>query len=166
MDDKIAYYNDLIVRLEEIFYHELSHMVHPKMEYVGIDFLKDKNIQGKTVDEVIGNCVKVIKDAGLVEDISFSQAGAGLLLVFDVKGCIHLPMEAKLKKGFKEEGGVEPFLCPIANMILDRIINVLDYEMVYNAQMEVDADKKECRVKCAIYESMEKIGQVGDWKAA
>jgi len=164
MDEKIAYYNDLIVRLEEIFYHELSHMVHPKMEYVGIDYLKDKNIQGNTVEEVVESCIKEMKAGGLIEDMTHSIAGAGLLLILNVKGCIHVPMEAKLKKGFKGAGGVEPYLCPIANMVLDRIINLLNYEMVYNAQMEIDADKKECRVKCAIYESMEKIGQVGDWE--
>lgn len=32
MDEKIAYFNDLLVRLEEIFYHELSGMTHPKVE--------------------------------------------------------------------------------------------------------------------------------------
>ena len=38
MDEKIAYFNDLLVRFEEIFYHELSGMTHPKvLERGGID---------------------------------------------------------------------------------------------------------------------------------
>jgi len=165
MDEKIAYFNDLIVRLEEIFFQELSNMVHPKMEFVGNDFLKSKDIKGSTVEEVVDSCIKEIKAAGLIGDITYSRGGAGLLLTLNVKDCIHLPMEAKLKEGFKNEGGVAPYLCPIANMILDRILNILNFEMVYTASMEdIDVDKGQCRVKCAIYESMEKIGQVGDWK--
>lgn len=166
MDEKIAYYNDLIVRFEEIFFQELSGVVHPKVEYIGADFLKSKNIEGDTVPKVMDSCIKEMKAGGLVADISYSVGGGGLLLTLNVKDCIHIPMEAKLKEGFKNEGGVSPYLCPIANMILDRILNILHFEMVYNAQMEIDVIKKECKVKCAMYESIDKIGQIGDWKSS
>ncbi len=166
MDEKVAYFNDLLVRLEEIFYHELSGMTHPKVEYVGTDYLKGKNIPGNTVEEVVDNCIKEIKAGGLVQDITYTRGGGGILLTLNVKGCIHLPMEAKLKAGVKNEGGVSPYMCPIANMILDRILNNLKYEMVYNASLEtIDTEKGECTLKCVIYESAEKIGQVGDWRS-
>jgi hypothetical protein len=165
MDEKIAYFNDLLVRLEEIFYQELSGMVHPKVEYVGTDFLKSKSIEGNTVEQVVDNCIREIKVGGLVQDITYSRGGGGILLTLNVKGCVHLPMEARLKSGAKNEGGVAPFMCPIANMILDRILNNLKYEMVYCASLEtIDTEKGECTLKCVIYESAEKIGQVGDWR--
>ncbi len=165
MDEKIAYFNDLLVRLEEIFYHELSGMVHPKVEYVGTDFLKSKSIEGNTVEQVVDSCIKEIKAGGLVQDITYSRGGGGILLTLNVKGCVHLPMEAKLKAGAKNEGGVAPFMCPIANMILDKILNNLKYEMVYCASLEnIDIEKGECTLKCVVYESAEKIGQVGDWR--
>jgi len=160
MDEKTTYFNDLLVRFEEIAYQELSGMIRAKVEYVGTDFLKSKKIEGDTVEKVVDSCIKEIKAGGLVEELTYSRAGGGLLLTFNVKNCIHLPMEAKLRDGLKNEGGVEPYLCPIANMILDRILNILKFEMVFKAQMEPDANKGECVVKCAIYESKEKVGQV------
>jgi hypothetical protein len=165
MDEKTTYFNDLLVRMEEIFYHELSGMTHPKVEYVGTDFLKSKNIKGNTVEEVIDHCIKEIKKGGLVGDLTYSRAGEGILLILKIKNCIHIPMEAKLQYGLKNEGGVAPYMCPIANMILDRILEVLHFQMVYNASIEsIDTENGECTMKCVIYESVEKIGQVGDWK--
>ena len=165
MDDKIAYFNDLLVRFEEIFYHELSNMVHPKVEYIGTDFLASKDIKGSTVEEVIDSCIKEIKAGELAEDITYTRAGEGILLILKIKNCIHIPMEAKLKYGEKNEGGVAPYMCPIANMILNRILEILKFEMVYNASIEnIDTDAGECSLKCVIYETAEKIGQVGDWK--
>ncbi len=165
MDEKVTYFNDLLVRLEEIFYHELSGMTHAKVEYVGTDYLKAKHIQGTSVEQVTENCIKEIKAGGLVEDIAFTRGGGGILLTLNVKDCIHLPMEAKLKSSQKNEGGVAPYMCPIANMILDRILNILKYEMVYNASLEkIDIDAGECVLKCVVYESADKIGQVGDWR--
>jgi hypothetical protein len=166
MDEKTEYFNDLLVRLEEIFYHELSGMTHPKVEYVGTDFLRSKKIEGKTVEEVVDSCIKEIKAGGLVEELTYSRSGEGILLVLKVKNCIHIPMEAKLQYGLKNEGGVAPYMCPIANMILDRILEILNFEMVYNASIEsIDTGKGECTLKCVIYESTEKIGQVGDWRS-
>ena len=165
MDEKVAYFNDLLVRMEEIFYHELSGMTHPKVEYVGIDFLKSKNIEGSTVEEILDSCIKEITAGGLAEEVTYSRAGEGILLILKIKNCIHIPMEAKLQYGQKNEGGVAPYMCPIANMILDRILEVLKFQMVYNASIEsIDTETGECSLKCVIYESVEKIGQVGDWR--
>jgi len=155
-----AYYNDCIARFEEIAYQELSNMIRSKVEYIGVDYLKPKNITGNTVEEIVENCIKEIKAGGLVGDITYIRGGGGLLLTFEVKDCIHLPMEAKLQSGLKREGGVEPYLCPIANMILDRILNILKFQMVFKATMEPDPTNSACVVKCAIYESEDKIGKI------
>ncbi len=156
--DNITYYNDMLVRFEEIFFHELSECAQPKVEFIGTDFLKSRKIEGDTIEKVLDSCIKEIKAGELVKDISYSIHGFGILLKVDVKGCIHLPKESKLKKD-----GVEPYLCPITNMILDRIIEILNYEAVYTAEMKIDESKGECTVKCAIYENVDKIGQVSDW---
>jgi len=156
--DKISYFNDMLVRFEEIFYHELSGCAQPKVEFVGTDFLQSKKIEGDTVEKVVENCIKEITAAGLVEDITYSIHGFGVLLKLNMKGCIHMPKEIKLKKD-----GVHPYLCPIANMILDQILEILNYAGVYTAEMKIEENKGECIVKCAIYENVDKIGQVSDW---
>lgn len=157
--DEIAYCNDLLVRFEEIFYHELSQInARCKVELIGTDFLADKNVTGKTVEDVVGNCVKEIRKSGLVKDMSGKVAGKGILLKLDVKGCVHLPKEAKLASD-----GVDPYLCPIANMILGQIIDKLAYLTTYTAHLHVDNAKGECVIKCAIYENIDKIGVVSDW---
>lgn len=157
MDD-INYFNDMLVRCEEILFHELSECAQPKVELVGTDFLKSRNIEGSTIEELLDSCVKQIKAGGLVEEIRCSIHGFGILLKVCVKSCVHLPKEIKLKKD-----GVEPYLCPITNMILDQILTILNYVGVYTAEMKIDTDKGECAIKCAIYENVDKIGQVSDW---
>jgi len=157
MDEK-AYFNDLLVRFEEIFYHELSECSRPKVELIGTDFLKSKDVKGRTVEQVVESCIKEIKAAGLVKDISYSIHGSEIMLKLNVKSCVHIPKEAKLKAG-----GIEPYLCPIANMILDQIIEKLNYLTTYTAEMDIDEKKGECIIKCAIFENVDKIGVVSDW---
>ncbi len=157
--DTIAYCNDLLVRFEEIFYHELSQInARCKVELIGSDFLNDKNIEGDTLEQLVDNCIKEIKKSGLVEDMTGKVAGRGILLKLNMKGCVHLPKEAKLKSS-----GVEPYLCPLANMISEQIISKLNYMTTYTAGLEVDNDTGECVIKCALYKDMDSIGVVSDW---
>ncbi len=157
--DNIAYCNDLLVRFEEIFYHELSQInARCKVELIGSDFLNDKNIKGNTIDELVQNCIEEIKKNGLVKNMTGKVAGRGILLKLNMKGCVHLPKEAKLKSD-----GVEPYLCPIANMISEQIISKLNYMTTYSAGMHVDNDKGECVIYCAVYKDMDSIGMVSDW---
>lgn len=162
--DYISYYNDMLAGLEETMYHELSGISSMKVELIGTDYIRSKNIKGKTADEVIENCIKEIKAAGIAQDISYSIHGFGILLKLNIKGCIHLSMETKLMRD-----GIVPYMCPVANMILDQIIEKLNYEnaLVINnlgiPTTVIDAERKECVVKCALYETIDKIGQVSDW---
>jgi hypothetical protein len=156
--DTVKYLNDTIVRLEELLYHELSGCASWKVEYVGTDFIQSKNIRGKNIDEIVGNCIKEMKGEGLVKDMSYLVGGKGVMLKLKVKDCIHLPKEARLKRN-----GVAPYICPITNMILDQIIEKLKYETSYLAKLDINEKTKECTIFAAIYETPEKIGEVSDW---
>jgi hypothetical protein len=156
--DQTEYFNNMLVRLEELLYHELSGCAAWKVELVGIDFIQSKKIEGNSEDEIIKNCIQEIMANKLVTSMTYSIGGKGILLNLNMKGCIHLPKETRLKKD-----GVTPFICPIANMILDQLIEKLNYETTYLAKLDINEKTGECNVKCAIYETPEKIGLVSDW---
>jgi len=156
--DKTAYFNDLMARTEELFYHELSDCAAWKTEFIGVDFIQSQAITGDTPAEIIENCIKVMATEGLIKEASYSIGGESILLYLKVRGCIHIPKEVKLQKG-----GIEPYNGPIVNMILDQLIEKLNFATTYVAALEVDADKGECSVKCAIFETPDKVGNVCDW---
>ncbi len=158
--DYIKYCNELLSRLETLAFHELSGMIHWKCEFVGVDFIRSKQIEGKTVDEIVESCSKAIAAEGIVSNITHKVGGDGVMLKLRVKDCIHHPKEAQTKKE-----GIAPYLCPIANMILDRIHDKLKYTTSYLAKLGIDADNKRCLVFMALYETPDKIGQVSDWLA-
>lgn len=76
----------------------------------------------------------------------------------ELKDCVHLPKEAKLKKD-----GVKPYICPITNMILDQLIQKLNFETTFVAEMDIDHKTGKCRTRSAVYENEDKIGQVSNW---
>lgn len=158
MDDRTAYFNDMLARLEEVLLQELSWCAAWKVELVGTDFIQSKKIEGDTPEKVIENCIEKIKEAGIVEDIDYFIGGHGIMLSLRVKGCIHIPMEVKLK-----EDGIKPFMCPIANILMDQLINGLNYEATFLANISIDENKKQCKLRAAIYKTEDKIGQVSDW---
>jgi len=156
--DRTAYFNDLMARTEELFYHELSDCAAWKTEFIGVDFIQAQDIQGETPAEVIEDCIGKIAAAGLIEEASYSIGGENILLYLKVKGCLHISKEAKLMKS-----GIKPYNCPIINMILDQLIEKLNFETTYVADLEVDTDAGMCTIKSAIFETPEKIGNVCDW---
>ena len=103
-------------------------------------------------------CIKEIVSLALAKNITYAILGHDILLKLEVDGCIHLPKEARLKKD-----GIKPYMCPIANMIGDRILEILNYEATYMADMDIDEGSGHCVVKYAIFEDVGKIGQVSDW---
>jgi hypothetical protein len=154
----MTYCNDVLVRLEELLYQELSGCAAWKVELVGVDFIQSKDIKGNTPDEVVQSCIKEIVGAGLVKEMTHAIGGKDVLLSLKVKGCAHLPKEARLRKD-----GVEPYICPIGNMILDQLIEKLNYETSYMADLGIDQEKGECLVRAAIYKDDDAIGTVCDW---
>jgi hypothetical protein len=158
--DTIKYCNELLSRLETLAYHELSGMIHWKCEFVGVDFIRSKQIKGSTVDEIVESCSKEIAAAGLVDNITYKVGKDGIMLKLKVKGCVHHAKEVQTKNE-----GVAPYLCPIANMILDQVHQKLKYTTSYLAKLGIDSENKQCFVYMALYETPDKIGQVSDWLA-
>lgn len=156
--DRTEHFNDMMARMEELFYHELSDCACWKTEFVGVDFIQSREIRGSTPTEIIECCIKEITTAGLVKEISYSLGGRDILLYVRVQDCIHLSKEVKLK-----ERGIKIYNCPIINMILDQLIEKLNFETTYVAEIECDATNKACMIKSAVYESQDKIGNVCDW---
>ena len=78
--DKIAYFNDLMARTEELFYHELSDCVAWKTEFIGVDFIQSKDITGGSPAEIIESCIQEISTAGLIKGASYSIGGRDILL--------------------------------------------------------------------------------------
>jgi hypothetical protein len=152
------YMNDMLVRLEELLFQELSGCAAWKVELVGVDFLHSKDIRGRTPEQIIENCIKEIVSAGLVKEIKYTLGGEGIKLELSMKGCIHLPKEMKLKKE-----GVTPYCCPITNMINDQLVEKLNYDTVYVAELRIDDKRGECRSRSAVYEDETKIGCVCNW---
>ncbi len=152
------YFNDMLAQLEALLYHEVALSAVKKVDFVGTDYLNTKEIEGDTAVEIVESCIKELTSKGIVKEVKHSLHGFGILLKLEMKGCIHIPKEAKLKRE-----GIKPYMCPIANMIGDRIIEILDYETTYMADMEIDENAGNCIVKYAIFEDVDKIGQVSDW---
>lgn len=157
----LDHFNDSMFRLEEIFYHELSSCARPKSDLVGIDFLQSEKIDDQTLEKLMDGCAKKIKTNGLVENITYSVDGCDVLLQLQVTGCIHLTKEIKLKNA-----GIAPYCCPIANMILDRIIELLHYVTTYTADIRVNENENKCTLRCGIFKTIDKIGEVSDWNKA
>jgi hypothetical protein len=158
--DSIKYCNELLARIEELMFHELSGMCAWKVEFIGVDFIRSKKIEGKNVDEIVKSVSKEIVGEGIAREITHKTGGDGVMLKLKIKGCIHHPKEAQIKKD-----GVAPYICPIANMVLDQIHEKLRYETSYLAKICIDEKNKECLTYMALYETADKIGVVSDWLA-
>jgi len=156
--DRNALLNQMLYRMEEVFWHELSDCASWKTEYVGIDFIQAQGIEGTNENEVIKSCIDRIKATGLVQDIEHSIGGNDILLKLKVRGCQLMLKETMLRKS-----GIKPYSCPVANMIRDQLIERLGYETTYLADMAPDEKTGCCALKVAIYATPEKIGAVSDW---
>jgi len=76
--DSIKYCNELLSRLETLAYHELSGMIHWKCEFVGVDFIRAKRIEGQNVDEIVTSCSKAIAEEGIANEIIHKVGPTGL----------------------------------------------------------------------------------------
>ena len=156
--DSIKYCNEVLARVESLMYQELSGMAYWKCEFVGTDFIRSKNIEGKNVAEIAESCIKEMVAAGIVKDIKCSTGGDGMMLKLKVKGCMHHAKEVLVRAE-----GVNPYICPVANMILDQIHQKLKYETSYLAKLAIDEKTQTCLTYLALYETADKIGHVTDW---
>jgi 2-aminobenzoate-CoA ligase len=156
--DRNRYFNELLFRMEQVFYHELSDCASWKTELVGTDFIQSQDIRGRNEQEIIEACIERLKAQGLAEEIDYSIGGKGVLLQLRVKGCPLMLKETLLKNS-----GIKPYNCCGTNMILDQLIEKLNYTTAYVADIKVDEGCGECLIKAAVYATPEKIGEVSDW---
>ena len=155
--DNIKYCNEVLSRVEALMYQELSGMAYWKCEFVGADYIRAQKIEGKTVEEIVESCKKAIIAGGLVSDIEYKTDGS-LLLKLTVKNCIHHEKERLVKLE-----GVAPYICPIANMVLDQIHEKLKYRTSYLSKIAINAEEKKCLLYMALYKTHDDIGKTADW---
>ena len=148
-DAIVQYVNDALARVEEriVVLTGRTDYARFSFELTGVDFVRSRKIEGKSIDEMVDTCVQEILKAGLVENITYSPSPLPDPegdVEFRISGCIHLPKEKKLKAD-----GVTPFICPIGNILSTVMTENANYEMgsagVRNG--EINYEKNECVLK-------------------
>ena len=112
---------------------------------VGTDFIDREQIKGETSEEVIESCVKVLVENKTIKKATSTKDNSGTFFTFEIEGCVHLPVEARLK-----EEGVPAFVCPPINMILYKI-RELAHLAVEIADIGVSQEKGRCTVRVVIF---------------
>lgn len=126
MSDKtvsLDYTNSLVFELEKALWDERGRGGRYRATTLGRDFFKDKCLQRiQTLDpeHIIRDVGDVLREAGIVAGIECSMEDR--LLRLTVKGCIHQPVEQRMR----EQGGTDPFACLPANLIALMIDEKLD----------------------------------------
>jgi hypothetical protein len=113
---------------------------------IGKDFIDRERIEGKTSEEVIESCIKVMHEKDILKNASYQKDKNGTLFTFEIEGCMHLPIEAKLR-----EEGVPTYICPPINMILYKIREKMDLA-VEIADITVNQDDGRCILRVVVFE--------------
>ena len=144
---ELSYFTDIVYGLEKILYYERGKGSYFRASLIGTDFIKPKKIEGDTVEEVVDKCVKELIEGEIITDATYLKDEDGVLFTFKIKGCIHLPVEARLK-----ESGVPPYVCSPINMILYKVAETL-HVAVESVDINVDENKGECVVRVVVFEA-------------
>jgi hypothetical protein len=140
-----SYFRDIVSALEKALYYERGRGSYFRATMVGTDFIDREEIGGETSEEVIDNCVKVLIENKMIEKATCKKDKSGTFFTFQVEGCGHLPVEARLK-----EEGVPAFVCPPINMILYKIRELVDLA-VEVADITVNQDDGRCSVRVVVF---------------
>ncbi|MFC1579723.1 hypothetical protein ACFL4N_02295 [Thermodesulfobacteriota bacterium] len=142
-----AYFRDIVSALEKTLYYERGGGAYFRATMVGTDFIDREDIQGSTPEEIIENCVQVLVEKGMIQkaDYSFETDGNDTFFTFEISGCSHLPVEARLK-----EEGIPAYVCPPINMILYKIRQLVDLA-VEIADITVNHEEGKCIVRVVIF---------------
>jgi hypothetical protein len=81
----------------------------------------------------------------IIEKATYKKDKSDSFFTFELKGCVHLPVEAWLK-----EEGVPAFVCPPINMILYKIRQLIDLA-VEIADISVHQKEGKCVVRVVIF---------------
>jgi len=111
-----SYFRDIVSSLEKALYYERGRGAYFRGTLVGKDFIDRNPIEGRTPEEVIESCLKVMRENEIIKNARYEKDQNGTLFTFEIEGCVHLSVEAKLK-----EDGVPAYVCPPVNIILYKI---------------------------------------------
>jgi hypothetical protein len=140
-----SYFQDIVSALEKALYYERGRGAYFRATMVGADFIEREQIKGETSEEVIESCVKVLVENKTIKKATSTKDNSGTFFTFEIEGCVHLPVEARLK-----EEGVPAFVCPPTNMILYKI-RELAHLAVEIADISVSQEKGRCTVRVVIF---------------
>lgn len=141
-----SYFQDIVSALEKALYYERGRGGYFRATMVGTDFIDREQITGETSEEVIESCVKVLVENKTIKGATSTKDNSGTFFTFQIEGCVHLPVEARLK-----EEGVPAFVCPPINMILYKI-RELAHLAVEIADISVSQEQGRCTIRVVIFE--------------
>ena len=146
-----TYFRDIVSALEKTLYYERGGGAYFRATMVGTDFIDREEIQGSTPEEIIENCVQVLVEKGMIQkvDTSYETDENDTFFTFNISGCTHLPVEARLA-----EEGVPAYVCPPVNMILYKIRQLVDLA-VEIADITVNHEEGRCIVRVVIFKQEE-----------
>ena len=140
-----SYFQDIVSSLEKALYYERGRGGYFRATMVGTDFIDRVQIKGKTSEEVIESCVNVLVENKMIKKATSTKDNSGTFFTFEIEGCLHLPVEARLK-----EEGVPAFVCPPINMILYKIRELAGLA-VEIADITVSQEEGRCIVRVVIF---------------
>jgi hypothetical protein len=140
-----TYFEDNFSALAKSLYYERGRGAYFRATMVGRDYIDRHEIQGNTSEAVIENCIDVLVENNIIEKATYQKDESDTFFTFEVKGCAHLPVEARLK-----EEGVPAFVCPPINMILYKIRQLIDLA-VEIADISVNQKERKCIVRVVIF---------------
>jgi hypothetical protein len=140
-----TYFQDTFSALAKSLFYERGRGACFRATMVGRDYIDRHEIQGGTSEAVIENCIDVLVKNNLIENATYKKDQTDDFFTFGVKGCAHLPVEARL-----EEEGVPAFVCPPINMILYKIRQLIGLA-VEIADITVDQKEGRCIVRVVIF---------------
>ena len=144
MIDQI-YFQDTFAALAKSLYYERGRGACFRATMVGRDYIDRCEIEGNTSEAVIGNCITVLVENNIIKKATTEKDESDTFFTFEVRGCVHLPVEAWLK-----EEGIPAFVCPPINMILYKIRQRIGLA-VEIADITVHQKEGKCIIRVVIF---------------
>ena len=141
----LEYVNNLMYELEKAFWDERGKGARFRMTKVGYQYFDDKIrplLQSTEVEDILEKVGGVLKGEGIIADISYNREER--LLKVSVKGCLHRPVEERMRAK-----GVEPFTCVPANLIVLAIEEKLDIPVEL---AEIKVEEGACQLLLVMFE--------------
>ena len=140
-----TYFQDTFSALAKSLFYERGLGACFRATMVGRDYIDRHEIQGDTSEAVVENCIDVLVNNNLIEKAVYKKDQSEYFFTFEVKGCAHLPVEARLKAE-----GVPAFVCPPINMILYKIRQLIGLA-VEIVDITVHQNEGKCIVRGVIF---------------